>query len=116
MRQQPGAVGKAVAKAWGSVFPCTAVGFNRTTKVHWDSKGFRNGLDVIGVLGCFTGGNLKFQDINVTLEWGSGTLAAFDGYDLVHEEFKLERPQAAIIGLGTKTGRVKGQPQEIGAG
>ncbi|KAG9086865.1 hypothetical protein FRC06_002846 [Ceratobasidium sp. 370] len=85
MRRQPGVVGEAVAKAWSSVFPCAAVGFNRTTRVHRDSKGFRNGLDVIGVLGRFTGGNLKFQDINVTLEWGSGCLAAFDGYDLAHE-------------------------------
>ncbi|KAG8720480.1 hypothetical protein FRC08_000128 [Ceratobasidium sp. 394] len=85
MRRKGGAVGEAVKTGWTSLFPCVAVGFNRTTRLHRDSKGFRNGLDVIGVLGNFTGGNLRFRDPNVVLEWLPGCLAAFDGYDLAHE-------------------------------
>ncbi|KAG9086984.1 hypothetical protein FRC06_002779 [Ceratobasidium sp. 370] len=84
MRKRGGAVGEAVQKGWTSLFPCVAVGFNRTTRMHRDSKGFRNGLDVIGVLGNFTGGNLRFRDLNVVLEWQAGCLATFDGYDLAH--------------------------------
>ncbi|KAG8737756.1 hypothetical protein FRC10_007833 [Ceratobasidium sp. 414] len=85
MRQEGGTVGEAVKMGWTSLFPCVALGFNRTTRMHRDSKGFRNGLDVIGVLGKFTGGNLRFRDPNIVLEWRPGCLAAFDGYDLAHE-------------------------------
>jgi hypothetical protein len=84
MRRLPGAVQDAVNSGWASVFPCMAVGFNRTTRVHRDSQGFRNGLDIISVLGEFSGGHLNLPDLGLKFEWEPGCLGAFDGYDLAH--------------------------------
>ncbi|KAG9100256.1 hypothetical protein FS749_015827 [Ceratobasidium sp. UAMH 11750] len=85
MRCLKGEVAVAVTKSWSSLFPCTAVGFNRTTRRHRDSKGFRFGLDAICVLGSFRNGPLVFPELGLNFEWVPGCLSLFDGYDLVHE-------------------------------
>ncbi|KAG9087160.1 hypothetical protein FS749_003134 [Ceratobasidium sp. UAMH 11750] len=85
MRALGGDVGAAVTRSWSSLFPCTAVGFNRTTRRHRDSKGFRYGLDAICVLGAFNNGPLVFPELGLKFEWQPGCLGLFDGYDLVHE-------------------------------
>lgn len=85
MRDLPGSVNEAVTHGWSSVFPCMAVGFNRTTKLHRDSKGIRNGLDIITVLGKFSGGHFHLPELGLRFEWLPGCMAAFDGYDLAHE-------------------------------
>lgn len=86
MRRVPGPVGNSVTQAWASVFPCMAIGFNRTTGIHRDSNGFRNGLDMIGVLGRIDdGGFLCIPNLGLRFEWKPGCLGAFDGYDLAHE-------------------------------
>lgn len=84
-RRLPGPVGSAVSRGWASIFPCMAIGFNRTTGIHRDSNGFRNGLDIIGVLGKLTEGHLSIPNLGLRFEWEPGCLAAFDGYDLAHE-------------------------------
>ncbi|KAG9086136.1 hypothetical protein FRC07_013191 [Ceratobasidium sp. 392] len=85
LAEQEGLVGETTRNGWTSLFPCVAFAFNRETGKHRDSLGCRGGLDVIGVLGSFTGGPLKFQDLNMDVEWQPGCVGAFDGYDLTHE-------------------------------
>lgn len=75
---------------WTSPFPCFGVGINRTTAKHRDTKGFSCGMDIIGVLGEFSGGLFKLQDLNVEMEWEPGCLGALDGYDLTHEVSEWE--------------------------
>ncbi|KAF8595560.1 hypothetical protein BDV93DRAFT_403007, partial [Ceratobasidium sp. AG-I] len=70
---------------WTSPFPCFGFGINRQTLKHRDTSGLSGGMDVIGVLGDFTGGTLSLQDLNAEFEWRPGCLGAFDGYDLTHE-------------------------------
>jgi hypothetical protein len=84
MCRLPGSVQHAVNDGWASVFPCMAVGLNRTTRIHRDSQGFRNGLDIISVLGQFSDGHLNLPDLGLKFEWEPGCLGAFDGYDLAH--------------------------------
>ncbi|QRV80749.1 hypothetical protein RhiJN_08764 [Ceratobasidium sp. AG-Ba] len=70
---------------WTSAFPCYGVAVNRTSRLHRDGKGIRAGIDIIGVLGTFTeGGDLCLPDIKLEVEWGPGSVGAFDGYDLRH--------------------------------
>ncbi|KAG8721965.1 hypothetical protein FRC08_008359 [Ceratobasidium sp. 394] len=85
LEQDPGVVGQVAREGWTSSFPCVAFAFNRESGKHRDTNGLRHGMDVIGVLGSFVGGPLKFQDLNMTVEWGAGCMGAFDGYDLTHE-------------------------------
>lgn len=75
---------------WTSPFPCFGVGINRTSAKHRDTNGLSCGMDVIGVLGDFTDGRFRLQDLNVEAEWRPGCLGAFDGYDLTHEVLKWE--------------------------
>jgi hypothetical protein len=86
MSKVRGPTGVAVQNGWTSRFPCFAVAFNRQTRLHRDTQGLKNGgMDVISVLGKFSGGNLRFQDLNMEVEWQPGSLGAFDGYNLAHE-------------------------------
>ncbi|KAG8724037.1 hypothetical protein FRC09_000712 [Ceratobasidium sp. 395] len=76
----------ALRNGWTSCFPCVGIGVNRTSKLHRDSKGIKDGMDVIGVLGTFTsGGELSLPDILFEAEWKPGCVGAFDGYTLRHE-------------------------------
>ncbi|KDN35630.1 hypothetical protein RSAG8_11425, partial [Rhizoctonia solani AG-8 WAC10335] len=80
-----GPTGDILEHGWTSAFPCFAVGMNRASAMHRDSKGLSAGMDIIGVLGTFTsGGQLILPDLNLEVEWTPGCLAAFDGYDLRH--------------------------------
>ncbi|KAG8721215.1 hypothetical protein FRC08_014948 [Ceratobasidium sp. 394] len=85
LAEEPDPVGEVTRQGWTSSFPCVAFAFNRESGKHRDSKGIRGGLDVIGVLGSFSGGRLKFQDLNMEADWVPGCLGAFDGFDLTHE-------------------------------
>jgi hypothetical protein len=80
-----GPTGDILEHGWSSIFPCFAVGMNRASGMHRDSKGLSAGMDIIGVFGTFTsGGQLWLPDLNLEVEWTPGCLAAFDGYDLRH--------------------------------
>jgi hypothetical protein len=70
---------------WSSPYPCAGFGFNRTTSIHRDSKGLRNGLEVLFLLGEFEGGKLRLQDLNMELEWLPRFLCVFDGHTFSHE-------------------------------
>ncbi|KAG8691125.1 hypothetical protein FRC11_006610 [Ceratobasidium sp. 423] len=79
------ATADVITQGWTSCFPCFGFGINRQTTLHRDSNGMRGGLDVIGVLGDFTGGDFHIQELNLVAEWGPGSLGALDGYDFSHE-------------------------------
>ncbi|KAG8697903.1 hypothetical protein FRC08_006245 [Ceratobasidium sp. 394] len=85
LKREPGEVGLVSRNGWTSSFPCVAFAFNRESRKHRDTGGFRHGMDVIGVLGSFEGGRLKFQDLNMQVDWNPGCVGAFPGYDLTHE-------------------------------
>jgi hypothetical protein len=88
-----GPTSTVLENGWTSCFPCFGVGINRQTGIHRDTKGFSAGMDIIGVLGEFSGGQggkFKLQDLNVVLEWVPRCLGAFDGYDLTHEVLEWE--------------------------
>ncbi|QRV85112.1 hypothetical protein RhiJN_13130 [Ceratobasidium sp. AG-Ba] len=58
---------------WTSAFPCYGV------------AGIRAGIDIIGVAGdVHRGWDLCLPDIKLEVEWGPGSVGAFDGYDLRH--------------------------------
>ncbi|KAG9075749.1 hypothetical protein FRC06_009911 [Ceratobasidium sp. 370] len=90
LKQEPGLVGQVAREGWTSNFPCVAFAFNRESRKHRDTNGLRHGMDVIGILGSFAGGPLRFQDLNMKVEWGAGCIGAFDGYDLTHEVLPWE--------------------------
>ncbi|KAG8719295.1 hypothetical protein FRC08_003179 [Ceratobasidium sp. 394] len=78
---------------WGSLFTFQAVGFNRETEMHRDSAGMEGGLDVLFLLGKFEGGNLKFQDLAIDMEWQPGDLCMFDGKLFSHGVSPWEAPE-----------------------
>ncbi|QRV85653.1 2OG-Fe(II) oxygenase family protein [Ceratobasidium sp. AG-Ba] len=85
MLNMVGPTGVAVQNGWTSPFPCYGVAVNCTSLLHCNGKGIQAGIDIIGVLGTFTeGGDLCLPDIKLKLEWGPGSVGAFNGYDLQH--------------------------------
>ncbi|KAG8716915.1 hypothetical protein FRC08_008539 [Ceratobasidium sp. 394] len=115
LAKEPGPVGETTRNGWTSLFHCTAFAFNRQTAKHRDSKGCRGGLDVIGVLGSFSGGPLKFQDLKMDIEWQPSCVAAFDGYDLTHEvgEWRGSHRITLISFCRNATWKGLGLPREI---
>jgi hypothetical protein len=90
MLQVRGPTKGVLQNGWTSAFPCFGFGINRVTSAHRDSKGHRGGLDIIGVLGDVKASKFRLQDLNVSVEWFSGCVGAFDGYDLTHEVLSWE--------------------------
>jgi hypothetical protein len=64
---------------WHSDFHGHAVVMNCQTGEHQDSKGVRQGLDVLVAARDFTGGAMFLRDLNVWIPFQPGTLIAFDG-------------------------------------
>ncbi|KAF8594360.1 hypothetical protein BDV93DRAFT_565506 [Ceratobasidium sp. AG-I] len=82
---------------WNSAYMCQAIAFNRKTEIHRDTKGFVNNLDVLYLLGDFKPGHLKFQDLNMSVEWGQRNLCIFDGYTFAHEASDCGRGRICCI-------------------
>lgn len=82
---------------WNSAFMCQAVAFNRRTAIHRDGKGFMDNLDVLYLLGDFKPGHLRFQDLNMSVEWGARNLCIFDGYTFAHEASDCGRGRVCCI-------------------
>jgi hypothetical protein len=70
---------------WSSQYMCQGFAFNRKTRLHRDSNGFRNTLEVLYLLGSFKDGHLRLQDLNMDVEWRPRDLCIFDGYTFAHE-------------------------------
>ncbi|KAG8734203.1 hypothetical protein FRC11_008748 [Ceratobasidium sp. 423] len=73
------------ARKWESIFPSMGLMENRQSGLHRDQRGAQHAGDFLYLLGSFKGGDLFFQDLNLSLEWLPGSAVIFDGRTLAHQ-------------------------------
>jgi len=80
--------------AWSTV----AINFNwGIIAPHKDTHDYRNGLCWVVVFGNFTGGQIHFPELNITVHVQPGDLIAFKSYELLHQVLPYVGERYSIV-------------------
>jgi len=79
------------------VFGTVAVNVDYATEPHYDSDDFSNGLCWVMPFGNYTGGELKFLDLNIEAELQPGDLICFQSRHLFHGNNTYEGVRHSLV-------------------